>query len=144
MLKELALVLAMSFAGETTEAEKPATSPEAKPEFTLISVEQNILELTNKERTSRGLPPLKIDVSLVQSARQHATWMASRRVMQHTNKPVGENIAMGQANSTQAVRSWMNSPPHRANILSRSWNRVGAAAYTSPEGRIYWCLQFLR
>ena len=66
------------------------------------------------------------------------------RVMRHTSKPVGENIAQGQANSTSAVNTWMNSPPHRANILSRSWNRVGAAAYTSPEGRIYWCLQFLR
>lgn len=143
MLKELAFVLAMGFAGDMPNTEKSA-EPAESPEFSLITVEENILELTNKERTSRGLPPLVIDESLVKSAREHANWMASRRTMQHTRKPVGENIAMGQADSTQAVRTWMNSPPHRANILSRAWNRVGAAAYTSPEGRIYWCLQFLK
>jgi uncharacterized protein YkwD len=143
MLKELLFVLAMGLAEDMPTTEQPAEAAEM-PEFSLIAVEENILELTNKERTSRGLPPLKIDESLVKSAREHANWMASRRIMQHTRKPVGENIATGQTDSTQAVRTWMNSPPHRANILSRSWNRVGAAAYTSPEGRIYWCLQFLK
>lgn len=142
MLKELMFVLAMGLA-EDMPTESPA-EPAEKSEFSLIAVEENILEKTNKERTSRGLPPLEIDEKLVESARQHASWMASRRIMQHTSKPVGENIAMGQQDSTQAVRTWMNSPPHRANILSRTWSRVGAAAYTSPEGRIYWCLQFLK
>lgn len=143
MLKELMFVLALGLAEDMPTTEAPA-EPAAQQEFSLIAVEENILEKTNKERTSRGLPPLEIDESLVESARQHAAWMASRRILQHTRKPVGENIATGQADSTQAVRTWMNSSPHRANILSRTWSRVGAAAYTSPEGRIYWCLQFLK
>lgn len=144
MLKELAILLAMGFAGDMPNTESSNETPMAEAEFSLIAVEENILEKMNKERISRGLPPLKIDEDLVKSAREHANWMASRRIMQHTRKPVGENIAMGQRDSTEAVRTWMNSPPHRANILSRAWSRVGAAAYTSPEGRIYWCLQFLK
>jgi uncharacterized protein YkwD len=142
MLMEVAFVMALGLAGDMPEAAD--AQPAEKAELELTGAESNVLELTNKERTSRGLPPLVIDESLVNSARQHALWMASRRIMQHTTKPVGENIAMGQSNSTEAVRTWMNSSGHRANILSRAWNRVGAAAYTSPEGRIYWCLQFLR
>jgi uncharacterized protein YkwD len=145
MLEKLMIVLALGLAGEApTEQESAEKAPKNKVEFALTETEQNMLNKTNNERVARGLPPLVIDPSLVESARQHANWMASMRTMRHTSKPVGENIAMGQSTSSDAVRTWMNSPPHRANMLSRSWNRIGAAAFTTPEGRIYWCLQFLR
>jgi uncharacterized protein YkwD len=49
---------------------------------------------------------------------------------------------MGQSSSREVVRDWMNSPGHRANILG-SYRRVGAAAYRSKGGAIYWCLQLL-
>ena len=69
--------------------------------------------------------------------------MATRQSLQHTTAAVAENIAMGQPNSDQAVRDWMNSPGHRANILNGSYTRIGVAAYVSPSGAIYWCQQFL-
>lgn len=167
MLGEIALVLSLALAGDEPAAKakapakaeaaapkadakkeaqpnKAAENAEKEPVFKLTAAEQNLLDMTNKERVARGLPPFEIDESLVQSARDHANWMASRRIMQHTRKPVGENIAQGQATSDSAIRTWMNSPPHRANMLSRGWTKIGAAGYTSPEGRIYWCLQFLR
>jgi uncharacterized protein YkwD len=167
MFGEIALVLSLALTGEAPAAEakapakaeaaapkadakkeaqpkKEAKKAEKEPVFKLTSAEKNLLDMTNKERVARGLPPFEIDVTLVESAREHANWMATRRIMQHTWKPVGENIAQGQADSASAIRTWMNSPPHRANMLSRGWTKVGAAGYTSPEGRIYWCLQFLR
>jgi uncharacterized protein YkwD len=70
--------------------------------------------------------------------------MTRNRRLQHTNAPVGENIAMGQHDSAHAVQSWMNSSGHRANMLNASYTRVGAAAYTASDGRIYWCIQFQR
>jgi uncharacterized protein YkwD len=109
----------------------------------LTATEYTIIEMTNQERTRRGLKPLRIDFALMDSARQHANWMAATHRMQHTTKPVGENIAMGQNTCISVMNTWMNSSGHRANILG-GWNRVGTAAYTSPSGRIYWCLQFLR
>jgi uncharacterized protein YkwD len=109
----------------------------------LTTTESIILDMTNQERVRRGLKPLRIDFALMDSARQHANWMASTHRMQHTSKPVGENIAMGQNTCTSVMNTWMNSSGHRANILG-GWNRVGTAAYTSSSGRIYWCLQFLR
>lgn len=109
----------------------------------LIAIEHGIIEQTNMERSRRGLAPLQVDHQLMQSARRHAAWMASRRIMQHGRDIVAENIAMGQSSPTEAVRDWMNSNGHRANILNSRHTRIGAAAYRGPDGQVYWCQQFL-
>jgi uncharacterized protein YkwD len=98
---------------------------------------------TNLERQRYGLKPLAIDQRLMTSARRHCAWMARSGSLVHTSAAVAENIAMGQRNSVEAVRDWMNSPGHRANMLNGGYRRVGAAAYTSPSGAVFWCLQFL-
>jgi len=108
----------------------------------LLAIEKNIISLTNAERTKRGLPALKLDDSLMKTSRQHASWMARSRKMVHSRLNLGENIAMGQPTSTSAVSAWMNSSGHRANILNRSYKSIGAAAYRTPSGTIYWCQQF--
>ena len=110
----------------------------------LLQIEQNIITFTNAERARYGLPALKIDEELVKSARGHTTWMTLNRALRHTSRPVAENIAMGQRNSKEAVADWMASPGHRSNILNRGYRRIGAAAYRTPGGTIYWCQQFLR
>ena len=69
--------------------------------------------------------------------------MASYRQMVHSNIGVAENIAMGQANSQDVLRTWMNSSGHRANILNGGHRRIGVSAYRSPEGTIFWCQQFM-
>jgi uncharacterized protein YkwD len=38
----------------------------------------------------------------------------------------GENIARGQGTAEEVMVQWMNSPGHRANILEKSFNRMGA------------------
>ncbi len=108
----------------------------------LLTIERNIINLTNAERRRRGLPALKLDESLMKTSRHHASWMASKRRMVHSRQNLGENIAMGQPTSTSAVRAWMNSKGHRANILNRGYKKIGAAAYRTPSGTIYWCQQF--
>jgi uncharacterized protein YkwD len=110
----------------------------------LHPIEARIIEKTNSERARYGLPPLAVDPALVRSARKHAAWMTNNRSMTHTSAPVGENIAMGQDSSGEVVRAWMNSSGHRANILNRGYRRIGVAAYTTPEGTIFWCQQFLQ
>lgn len=110
--------------------------------FAMYPVERNIIARTNAQRERFGLAPLEMDPELMRSARRHATWMTTRRSLQHTSAAVAENIAMGQRDSQQALSSWMNSSGHRANILNRSHRRIGVAAFTTPEGTIYWCQQF--
>jgi uncharacterized protein YkwD len=130
------LAATVLFANIPAEEKKPAQPA-------LHQVEQNLIDLTNAERARHGLRPLRLDAWLLKSARRHAGWMARTGNMVHTSAPVAENIAMGQQNSTEAIRSWMNSPGHRANMLSGSYSRIGAAAYSGSNGQIFWCLQFL-
>jgi uncharacterized protein YkwD len=143
----LATTLLLATASESNST-KDSTAQESKPAQTqfadLHEVEQNILERTNAERRRYGLRPLKLDRKLLGSARRHAGWMTRNRAMQHTNQPVAENIAMGQNSSAEALRSWMNSSGHRANILNAGYTRIGVAAYRTPSGTTYWCQQFLR
>jgi len=123
-------------------ADAADTNPDLD-EIGLIPIERNIIAHTNAERERYGLPPLEIDPELVRSARKHCAWMTRNRSLQHTRASVGENIAMGYRTSREAVRAWMGSSGHRANILNRSYRRIGAAAYRTEDGTIYWCQQFL-
>lgn len=108
----------------------------------LIPIERNIVIYTNAERAKYGLPALEIGPVLVKSARKHASWMTRTQTLRHTSRPVAENIAMGQRDSKAVVRDWMTSSGHRANILHRGYRRIGAAAYRTPGGTIFWCQQF--
>ena len=48
-----------------------------------------------------------------------------------------ENVAHGQLTPEAAVRWWMNSPPHRANILSPDLTHFGAGFASN-----YWTQKF--
>ncbi|NUQ65849.1 MAG: CAP domain-containing protein [Pirellulales bacterium] len=109
----------------------------------LIPIERNIVNLTNAERARYGLPALEVCPNLLRSARNHAAWMTRNQALQHTSQPVAENIAMGQQSSREALQSWMSSPGHRSNILNPGYRRIGAAAYRTAGGTIFWCQQFL-
>ncbi len=108
----------------------------------LNAVEASVVSYTNQERARYGLPPLAVDKNLMASARGHAAWMTRYRAMVHTNQPVAENIAMGQPDSLNVVRTWMNSPGHRANILNFAHRRIGVGAFQTEGGTIFWCQQF--
>lgn len=133
--KAAALIWALSFMDGSTNEAKVV-------EVSLHPIEQAIVDRTNAERRQRGLPELELDVKLLKSARRHAAWMTRNGALRHTTQQVAENIAMGQRSSSEALRSWMNSSGHRANILSRGHRRIGVAAYVSRNGTIYWCQQF--
>lgn len=104
--------------------------------------EAEMVTLVNRFRAGKGLPLLRLCPSLLRTSRLQCKWMADRLSMQHGNFPVGENIATGQADPEQAMRTWINSGPHNANMSGRSWNRIGTAAYRSTSGRVYYTLQF--
>ena len=109
----------------------------------LNPVEVRVLERTNAERIRHGRQPLELDPALMQSARKHCQWMCRTGNFVHTSAGVAENIALGQADAQEALSSWMNSPGHRANILSGGYTKIGVAAYRmSADGSIYWCQQF--
>lgn len=124
---------------QEVKPEKPSTESGVE----LLPVEANLVHYVNRQRRLHGLPPLEVCPRLQQSARRHCLWMAKTGLLRHTSDPVAENIAMGQDSSAEAVRSWMNSPGHRYNILG-PYRYIGAAAYRSVSGTAFWCLQFRR
>jgi uncharacterized protein YkwD len=145
-----AVAFPLVFTGEMPDTLKTAPTPEAADakRLELHPVEHVLIRHTNAERKRFGLPALEIDDNLIKSARKHAIWMTTRQTLTHTNQPVAENIAYGQESAAEAVRSWMNSSGHRANILNRGHRRIGVAigvaAFVARNGRIYWCQQFLK
>ncbi len=156
MLRTFAVGLAMylGLAGWILAAEKEATqaTPVAATvevttvsakKFNLYSIEDELIRQTNAQRARYGLKPLQVCENLMTSARSHTIWMCRSGALQHTSAQVAENIALGQRSTAEAIQSWMNSPGHRANMLSGRYSRIGAAAYQAKSGRIFWCLQFL-
>jgi uncharacterized protein YkwD len=106
------------------------------------SFEQEVLRLTNTERANHGLRPLEWDSRLGSAARSHSADMARRDFFSHTTpegitfnqritragfswRLTGENIARGQTMPEAVVRSWMNSPGQRANILDSDFTHLG-------------------
>jgi cysteine-rich secretory family protein len=105
--------------------------------------EQILLESANRDRGEKGLPLLKWDSALAAAARQHALRLAQQNTLSHQlpGEPdlsaragqagarfssIAENVAEGP--NVQGIHEqWMNSPPHRANLLDPELTSVGIA-----------------
>ncbi|MDP4161936.1 MAG: SafA/ExsA family spore coat assembly protein [Bacillota bacterium] len=124
------------------------------------SIEQQVIQLTNQERAKNSLPPLTADWELSRVARYKANDMRDKNYFSHTSPTYGdpftmmknfgisyhsdgENIAAGQLTPQEVVTAWMNSPGHRANILSRSFTRIGVGFSKGGSQRYYWCQMFI-
>ena len=80
-------------------------------------------------------------------AQQHANDMARRNSLDHAGfmqhrgpaGAVAENVAMGCETEACARRMWMQSPPHRANMMLGGCQAVASAV--SASGRRYWAME---
>ncbi len=109
-----------------------------------------MIDLVNRERTSRGLKALEFDATLRPIARSHSEDMFKRGYFSHYS-PEGENVAdradkagieylvigenLAYAPSLElAHKGLMNSEGHRANILSEDFGRIGIGVI---DGEVY-------
>jgi uncharacterized protein YkwD len=122
----------------------------------LSAYESSILGRINGLRGLRGLRPLRVSRRLNVAAAYHTTQMGLRGFFEHESAngapfwrrierfypsrayrswSVGENILWGSPDigANEAVREWMLSPPHRANLLSREWREIGLGATNFPS-----------
>lgn len=99
--------------------------------------------MTNLERAQAGLPPLKANPLLQKAAQAHAEAMAQNNFTGHDDPITGtrvadritdagyewisiaENVSAGYETAEAAVSGWMDSPGHRANILSPTVSEIG-------------------
>lgn len=140
----IAVICAIGLAGcQSTTADKtpepPAPTPAAK--YTLKQV-----------RIDAGVPPLKPNAALTRAAQAHAEDMAKRGFYAHVTpdgvnfdkriRDAGYCIASTSENLTEkaqteerAIEMWMNSPPHRKNMLNGKYTHYGMGQYGG-----YWVL----
>lgn len=125
----------------------------------LSQVGKTIVCLLNVERKTRGLGQVRANPRLSRAALGHAKDMVAKTYFTHDSPSgasfidrikrtgylngggrwtVGENIAWGsgpRATPREIVDAWMNSPPHRANILSKRFREIGIGiALGAPVG----------
>jgi uncharacterized protein YkwD len=102
----------------------------------------------NGFRRANGLKPLNSNATLTALAKAHAADMAHRQSMDHANffevrarrGAAGENVAYGCSDMNCAVQMWINSGPHRANMLRPDFTRYGLGSAVSASGQRYWAL----
>jgi len=139
-------------------AQEPAPTPPGPARAD--PVVQRLVEAHNQERAREKLPPLKLEARLEEAARAHARDMADRQVMSHdggdgstpTQRIVragyhflrtGENVAAGYRDVPAVIQGWMDSPPHRKNVLGE-FTEIGVARVEGKDGKLYWCADFAK
>lgn len=120
-------------------------------QFTVDNATENaMIDLVNNERVSRGFKALVFDRKLREIARAHSADMFLRGYFSHYSPEgltvadraakvgvdflvIGENLAYAPTLEL-AHQGLMNSPGHRANILSEDYGRIGIGVM---DGGVY-------
>jgi uncharacterized protein YkwD len=136
----------------------PAAAQQPAARFAATRDERALLDLTNKERLSAGLPALVLSEKLTRAARAQSANMARQGQLCHTldgKAPgdrlrdagyrwsgCGENCAQGQRSPAEAVRCWLASPGHRATLLDSSYAETGFGVARGADGQPYYTQVF--
>jgi uncharacterized protein YkwD len=155
----LSVLAAMLAAAPSAMAARACQSANATPaQAAKRTMVRATLCTLNAQRARYGLSPLKLNKRLSKAARRHARDMVRRGYFSHDSLgggtfvdrirgtgylrgaqrwSVGENLAWGTHGSSapRAITTmWMNSPGHRANILSASFREVGIGLALGAPG----------
>lgn len=145
----------------SNQESKPEEKPEqpSNPSGNFASFQKEVLDLVNKERTSRGLQALKFNSELSNVATLKSQDMIDKNYFDHTSPTygspfdmmkkfgisytsAGENIAMGQETPQEVMNAWMNSDGHRKNILNPDFTELGVGI-AAKGSSLYWTQMFI-
>jgi len=133
---------------------------------TITAQEAKILSLLNADRTALGLVPVRADSRLMAIARARSADMIANSYFSHT-LPDGRNVfdiltasnltwySAGEilawnnypmdVSASTANRQWMNSPGHKAVVVSTNFNYVGVGlAVDASTGKKMWTAVFMK
>ena len=156
-LAAFAVVLAAILAAAPTAAPAQVGKVERR-----VTLEAAVVKALNQVRSEAGLKPLRSSPSLRSAARGHSEAMLeqgffghesadgtafSERIRRHyTNRgwrmwSVGEALLASEGTTVAPegiVEAWLESPPHRAIILSPTWRDAGIGAlYTADAPKAF-------
>lgn len=106
---------------------------------------------TNSARATDDLPSLQVNPLLTKVAQEKVNDMVAKNYFAHTSPAglspwywfenvgynftyAGENLAVDFSDSQDVTSAWLNSPEHRANILSANFTQIGIAIATGTFG----------
>ncbi|HRK23160.1 MAG TPA: CAP domain-containing protein [Fimbriimonadaceae bacterium] len=154
--------LALTAIGSSQDVSLQETAkPKFDPIAATVPIVTQVADLVNQERAKYKLPALRVAERLNVTARWHAMDMAIGNYFDHTDRQgrtvgqrlssmgyrynyCGQNIAAGQKTPAEVVAAWMNSPPHRENILRREFREMGLAYVENENSKYtrYWVQDF--
>jgi uncharacterized protein YkwD len=132
----------------------------------VTAAESAMVAALNADRTALGLVPVRVDARLMAIARARSEDMVANHYFSHVQPDgrnvfdivtangiawygLGEIIAMNSygldASVNRANLDWLNSPGHKAIIVSTSYNYVGVGVAIDPAtGYKYWTAVYLK
>jgi uncharacterized protein YkwD len=127
-----------------------ATATAAPRSNSMQALQADLLVQINDFRRAHGLVSFRLSSKLSQAARQHSTEMALRGYFSHNSGDgsrfdrriaryypitkrfwsVGENLLWSSpsVDAADALQMWLNSPEHRANLMTARWREIGISA----------------
>jgi uncharacterized protein YkwD len=153
LLLGLLLALSGAVAGTVRASDATPTTTER-----LQALDGKILTRLNATRAAHGLRPLAVSDGLENAAVAHSRDLIQAGVFQHDSPDgtpfaqrlkhfysaagyarwmAGENILYNTADidAVTAIQAWLNSPPHRHNMLNPAWREVGiGSVHASSAG----------
>lgn len=146
---------------EIPDNQNPDTNPDTPEQDTedtqVHAYVQEVVRLVNQERAKEGLPALEYDASVANAALVRAketeisfshtrpngsSFDTALRESGVSFRGAGENIAWGQKSPQAVMEGWLNSPGHRANIMNKSFTKIGVGYYQNSKGVNYWTQLF--
>ena len=143
-------VLAVALAAVAAGAPGASAAPRV-PAASLSSLESSVLVDINAFRSQHHLARLRLSTALTRAARAHSGQMAAVGYFAHESADgsafwkriqtfygssrwqvwsVGENLLWSSpdVDAGGALKLWLASPEHRANLLSPKWREIGVSA----------------
>jgi len=147
--------------GETFIESSPVQvlPPEQAATISIEDMRAEFIRLTNIERANAGLPELTVLPALMDTAQAKAEDMIRNHYYGHTSpvygtpgemikaavpnaKSCAENIASWAMTPQEAIASLMDSPSHRAYILSTRYTHIGVGIVEGADGGYWWVQHF--
>ena len=152
ILALLFVASALAAAGSADARPLDSRAPAGAASITAVpELQDQVLTAINALRRSKGLSELQLNNGLALAALGHSQSMARRGFFAHEGangspfwariKPryrplpgnawgVAENLVWSapRLSADMAIQMWLNSPPHRKNLLAPSWREIGLGA----------------
>ena len=100
-----------------------------------------LLDRANALRAQNGLSALSYDATLTAGSQYQASFCASRGALIH-GQGVAEILAQNSQGLETALNQWLNSPAHRALLLSPNFRFGGVAVHRDSTGRVWCAMRF--